>query len=71
MLFDDWNDQGREGIVEFEGRKVQLGPHAKKGGKWLKFHVMREDSNDGKLILETKAQKGGNLMIREIVLEKQ
>ncbi|MBJ6367137.1 sugar-binding domain-containing protein [Snuella sedimenti] len=71
VLFDDWNNQGREGFVEFERRKVQLGSHNAKGGKWVKFHVMREDSNDGKLILKAKASKGNNLMIREIVLEKE
>ncbi|UNY97876.1 hypothetical protein MQE36_12365 [Zhouia spongiae] len=71
VLFDDWNKQDREGIVEFEGRKVQLGAHSTKGGQWVKFHVMREDSNDGKLILKAKATKGNNLMIREIALEKE
>ncbi|MFK5972939.1 MAG: glycoside hydrolase family 2 TIM barrel-domain containing protein [Flavobacteriaceae bacterium] len=68
VLFEDWNNKGREGILEFEGRKVRLGPHNEKGGRWVKFHVMREDSNDGKLVLKTKALKGGNLMISKIVL---
>ncbi|NKI27574.1 glycoside hydrolase family 2 [Arenibacter sp. 6A1] len=71
VLFDDWNHQGREGYIEFEGRKVQLGPHNTHGGKWVKFHVMREDSNDGKLVLKTTATKASNLMIRKIVLEKE
>ncbi|GAA3583733.1 glycoside hydrolase family 2 TIM barrel-domain containing protein [Snuella lapsa] len=71
VLFDDWNNQGREGFVEFEGRKVQLGSHSANGGTWVKFHVMREDSNDGKLILKANASKGNNLMIRQIVLEKE
>ncbi|SHI58843.1 Glycosyl hydrolases family 2, TIM barrel domain [Arenibacter nanhaiticus] len=71
VLFDDWNHKNREGFVEFEGRKVQLGAHDTEGGKWVKFHVMREDSNDGKLVLKTSASKGGNLMIRQIVLEKE
>lgn len=70
VLFEDWNHQGREGIIEFEGRKVKLGKHNSKGGQWVKFHVMREDSNDGKLILKSKSTKGSNLMIRQIVLEK-
>jgi len=68
VKFNDWNNKGREGILEFEGRKVVLGPHNEKGGKWVKFHVMREDSNDGRLILKTKVTNGGNLMIDEIVL---
>jgi hypothetical protein len=70
-LFDDWNHQGREGFIDFEGRKVKLTKHDSEGGKWVKFHVMREDSNDGKLILKTTASKGDNLLIREIVLEKE
>ncbi|QTE22603.1 sugar-binding domain-containing protein [Polaribacter cellanae] len=69
--FNDWNKQGREGFLEFEGRKVKLGNHQGKEGKWVKFHVMREDSNDGKLILKTKATKGNNLMISKIVLSKE
>jgi hypothetical protein len=71
VLFEDWNNKGREGILEFEGRKVRLGPHNEKGGRWVKFHVMREDSNDGKLLLKTKALKGGNLMISKIALQKE
>ena len=31
---------------------------------------MREDSNDGKLVLKTNATKGGNLMISQIILTK-
>ena len=71
VLFDDLNNKGREGILEFEGRKVRLGLHNEKGGRWIKFRVMREDSNDGKLILKTKALKGGNLMISKIALQKE
>ncbi len=37
-------------------------------GQWVKFHVMREDSNDGKLILKTNAISGPNLMITKVVL---
>ena len=70
VLFKDWNDKGREGILEFEGRKVRLGPHNEKEGRWVKFHVMREDSNDGKLILKTKALNGDDLMISQIVLSR-
>ncbi|WP_215224058.1 glycoside hydrolase family 2 TIM barrel-domain containing protein [Echinicola shivajiensis] len=71
VLFDDWNKQGREGLLTFEGRKVRLGKHHEDGGKWIKFHVMREDSNDGKIILNAKVTNGGNLMIREIVLDQE
>ena len=67
--FSDSNDKGRTGLLEFEGRHSKLGKHHG-DGIWVKFHVMREDSNDGKLILKTKAQKGGNLMITDVVLVK-
>ncbi len=66
----DWNQNGRTGLLEFEGRKVKLDDHSG-DGKWVKFHVMREDSNDGKLILKTKAQTGPNLMITTVVLVKE
>ncbi|WP_172435994.1 glycoside hydrolase family 2 TIM barrel-domain containing protein [Sediminicola luteus] len=69
VWFHDWNQQERKGLLEFEGRKLKLGAHDQKEGKWVKFHIMREDSNDGKLRLKTKSIQGGNLMIREIRLE--
>lgn len=71
ILFDDSEKLGREGILEFEGRKVRLGPHASQEGKWIKFHVMREDSNDGKLTLKANTISGTNLRIRQIKLVKE
>ena len=70
VKFNDYNNQGREGLLTFEGRKSSLKGHHSKTGEWIAFHVMREDSNDGRLILETKATLGGNLMITEVVLVK-
>jgi beta-galactosidase len=67
--FHDWNNNQRSGILEFEGRKTKLGKHDG-NGQWVKFHVMREDSNDGRLILKTTASSGPNLMISQIVLVK-
>ncbi len=68
--FHDWNKAGRKGLLEFEGRKVKLDKHDGEG-QWVKFHVMREDSNDGKLILKTNAQSGSNLMITKVILVKE
>ncbi|MBS2210700.1 hypothetical protein KEM09_04765 [Carboxylicivirga mesophila] len=68
--FHDWNKLNRGGIVEFEGRKVKLEKHAGKG-QWVQFHVMREDSNDGKLVLKSNAETGPNLMITKLVLVKE
>ncbi len=70
VQFNDWNKKGREGLLEFEGRKVKLSPHTGDEGKWVKFHVMREDSNDGKLKFKATMTQGGNLMISKIVLVK-
>lgn len=68
--FSDSNNKGRTGLLDFEGRKSKLGLH-RGDGIWVKFHVMREDSNDGKLILKTKAETGENLMITDVVLIKE
>ena len=68
--FTDWNNKGRTGTLDFEGRKSKLDLH-RGDGVWIKFHVMREDSNDGKLILKTNAETGSNLMISKIVLLKE
>jgi len=67
--FHDWNKNNRTGKLEFEGRKVKLDEHDGEG-IWVKFHVMREDSNDGRLKLKTQATTGPNLMISKIVLIK-
>ena len=65
--FQDWNNNKQTGKLNFEGRKVKLEKH-NDGGQWVKFHVMREDSKDGKLILKTDALTGPNLMITKLVL---
>jgi hypothetical protein len=60
----------RKGHLEFEGRKSKLDEHHG-NGQWVKFHVMREDSNDGKLYLRSKCQSGPDLMITKVVLVKE
>lgn len=71
VQFKDLDAKGREGILEFEGRKVKLNTHKKEEGKWVKFHVMREDSNDGKLELKVNTTKGDNLLITQILLDRE
>ncbi len=68
--FTDWNKNGRTGMIDFEGRKSKLDLH-RGDGVWVKFHVMREDSNDGKLLLKTFVRTGSNLMITKVVLLKE
>lgn len=66
VRFVDTNKQMREGSIWFEGREMKLGKHTEDGGKWIKIFVMREDTNDGEIVLKTKVSQGGNLMISEI-----
>lgn len=68
--FHDWNHNERSGVLEFEGRKTKLGKHDGEG-QWVSFHIMREDSNDGKLVLKTKATTGPNLMITHLVMTRE
>jgi hypothetical protein len=70
VLFHDWNNNNRAGLLNFEGRKMKLEKHSREG-QWINFHVMREDSNDGKLMLKTNATSGPNLMITKIVLTQE
>ena len=70
VFFHDWNDLGRAADIEFEGREYTLGPH-NKDGKWVKLHVMREDSNDGVLKLKVSGTKGPNIMIGKIALTEE
>lgn len=66
VKFTDSNKQNRQGSIWFEGRESKLEKHTEEGGKWIKIFVMREDTNDGEIILKTKVTNGGNLMISEI-----
>lgn len=70
VCFSDSNKQGRTGDIIFEGRKYSLARHDKED-IWVKFHVMREDSNDGSLVLKANATKGGNLMITKVALVEE
>ena len=61
-------DTATETHVAFEGRKVKVAPQKEGEENWVKFHVMREDSNDGQLKLVSPAAK---LIIREIRLDQE
>lgn len=58
-----------KGLLEFEGRKVIV--DSEKNQQWIEFHVMREDSNDGKLLLNVRSKNGSELVINKIVLVKE
>jgi beta-galactosidase len=66
VKFVDANKQHRTGSIWFEGREMKLDKHEDADGKWVKIFVMREDTNDGKIVLKTKATQGGNLMMSEV-----
>ncbi len=64
VRFHDWNKNGRTGTIIFEGKTHHLGPHT--DGGWVEFPVIREDTNDARLVLSAKALTGPNLMITDI-----
>lgn len=66
VRFVDPNKQNREGTIWFEGREMSLNQIDGENGKWVKIFVMREDTNDGTIVLKTKTTRGGNLMISEV-----
>lgn len=67
--FEDWNGQNRAGVVSLEGRESVL-TNCRGKAQWVKLFVMREDTNDGKVIFKARATEGGNLMISELALIK-
>ncbi len=67
LFVHDWNDNGRDGEIIVEGREFSIGEHTK-DGKWIKIHIMREDSNDGILNINVSATKGPNIMITKLIL---
>ena len=65
--FHDWNNGGRTGQINFEGRCYELGPHAGEG-TWVKLDVMREDALDQKLLLEAQLRHMLASIFREMGL---
>jgi len=64
--FEDWNNEGRMAKIWIDGREFSTGKLDKQG-KWIKLFVMREDTNDGKLVIRIESQAGSNAMIDELV----
>lgn len=64
VRFHDWNKNGRTGTVEFEGKTLNLEAHTE--GGWVELPVIREDTNDGQLLLTATTLSGPNLMITDI-----
>nr|WP_129733037.1 sugar-binding domain-containing protein [Parabacteroides goldsteinii] len=70
VCFSDKDKKGRTGHIVFEGRDYELGKQ-KEDETWIKLHVMREDSNDGQLILKAKVKGGPDLIISKIALMEE
>lgn len=70
VCFADEDQKGREGTILFEGRNFEFGKQ-KEPSSWMKFHVMREDSNDGKIVLKAKVKKGSDLRISRVALMEE
>ena len=67
VKFEDWNNQQRTGVLSLEGRECLL-DRPSKSGQWVKLFVMREDTNDGRIVLRARVKNGGNLMISRVAL---
>lgn len=70
VCFADPDKKGREGNIIFEGRSYSLGKQ-EQTESWVKLHVMREDSNDGKLTLKANVKKGTDLIISKVALMEE
>lgn len=68
--FTDPDQKGRTGNLVFEGRNYSVGK-PEKDGSWIKLHVMREDSNDGKLLLKATVKQGADLVISKAALVEE
>lgn len=70
VCFADKDKKGRAGHIVFEGRAYELGKQ-KEEETWIKLHVMREDSNDGQLVLKAKVKEGADLVISKVALMEE
>lgn len=70
VCFEDKDKKGRTGDIIFEGRNFELGKQ-KEEENWVKFHVMREDSNDGRIVLKANVKNGSDLIISKIALKEE
>ena len=70
VKLEDWNTQHRAGVISIEGRE-SIVENMRGKEQWVKLFVMREDTNDGKIILKTNTTQGGNLMISQLAFIKQ
>lgn len=70
VCFADKDKKGRAGQIRFEGRDYEQ-EKQEQAELWVKLHVMREDSNDGELVLKAKVKQGPDLEIRKVALMEE
>lgn len=70
VCFADKDKKGRAGQIRFEGRDYEQ-EKQEEAESWVKLHVMREDSNDGELVLKAKVKQGPDLEIRKVALMEE
>lgn len=66
LFVHDWNRLHRDGSIIIENRSFSIGKH--ENGKWIKLDFMREDTQDGEIIVELNCSKGPNLMVTKMAL---
>jgi hypothetical protein len=64
LRFHDWNRNGRRGTVTIEGETLELGEHTE--ARWIRFPIIREHTNDGRIVIEAAATAGPNLMLTDL-----
>lgn len=66
----DKDRKDRAGHLVFEGRDYEWEKQGQEES-WVKFHIMREDSNDGKLRLKAKVKKGPDLVVSKVAIVEE
>lgn len=70
VCFADPDKKGRTGDIVFEGRNYTL-EKPEQPESWVKLHVMREDSNDGKLVLNVNVKEGTDIVLSKFALMEE
>lgn len=65
LRFHDWNRNGRRGTLNIEGETIELPAHTE--ARWVRFPVIREHTNDGRILIHATATAGPNLMLTDLV----
>ena len=64
LRFHDWNRNGRTGTLTIEGETLDLPAHTEP--RWIRFPVIREHTNDGRIVIHATATGGPNLMLTDL-----